>query len=85
MFYNLKSTPDGYRMVKFDELLWVEAVYHIQYKRGRFYCDCPQGQKASTCRHRDMVRVFNEHRAVNSGKFYCYEYQTWHPAISNLT
>lgn len=82
MYYNLKSTLDGYRMVKFDYLFNVEAVYNILYRRGRFYCDCPQGGKAPTCRHRDMVPIFNQHKAVNSGKFYCYEDKTWIPAIS---
>jgi hypothetical protein len=81
MYYNLISTPDGYRMAKFDDLMNVEAVYNILYKRGRFYCDCPQGMKAPTCRHRDMVPIFCRHKAVNSGKFYCFEDDTWYPRV----
>jgi hypothetical protein len=81
MYYNLKSTPDGYRMAKFDEFMNVDAVYNITYRRGRFYCDCPQGGKAPTCRHRDMVRTFCSHRAVDTGKFYCYDEDQWYPAV----
>jgi hypothetical protein len=81
--YNLKSTPDGYRMVKFDQDINVEAVYEITYRRGRFYCDCPQGGKSPTCRHRDMIPVFTSHKAVNTGKFYDYENDKWLPPINN--
>jgi hypothetical protein len=81
VYYNLKSTPDGYRMVKFDDLWFVESVYNIQYHRGRFYCDCPQGSKAPTCRHRDMVPTFCRHKAVDTGKFFCYDEDQWYPAI----
>ena len=81
--YNLKKTPDGYRMVKFDEWLNVEAVYEIQYRRGRFYCDCPQGQKAPTCKHRDMIPVFCSKKAVDKGKFYCADTGEWDGSIEN--
>ena len=79
--YNMKSTPDGYRMVKFDDYLNVEAVYEILYRRGRFYCDCPQGQKSHTCKHRELITTFTGHRAVNSGKFYCLETANWEPKV----
>ena len=82
-WYNMRLTPDGYRVVKFDNLFWVEQIYNIAYRRGRFYCDCPQGMKAHTCRHRDMVPIFNQHKAVDSGKFYDYDNQEWHPSFYN--
>ena len=81
MYYNCISTPDGYRMAKFDDWWFVDQVYNITYRRGRFYCDCPQGSKAPTCRHRVMVHIFCRHRAVNSGKFYCFETQEWFPSM----
>jgi hypothetical protein len=81
MYYNMIKTPDGYRMVKFDDWWFVNQVYNITYRRGRFYCDCPQGGRAPTCRHRDMVPIFCQHKAVNSGKFYCYDTGEWFPAI----
>jgi hypothetical protein len=75
--YNLKSTPDGYRMVKFDNGLDVVSIYNIQHIRGRFYCDCPAGGKSSTCRHREMISEFTRHKAVNSSRFYDFENKAW--------
>lgn len=83
MYYNVKRMPDGYRMVKFDNLYNVEAVYNIRFSRGRFYCDCPASNNAS-CKHRDMIPVFIDYKAVDSGKFLCYETGEWHPAIEGI-
>lgn len=80
MYYNLIKTPDGYRMVKFDDLWNVDSVYNISYRRGHFFCDCMAGNKPD-CRHRQMVPIFCTHKAVNSGKFYCYDTKEWLPAI----
>jgi len=80
--YNCISTPDGYRMCKFDNLLNVERVYFINYRRGKFYCPCEQGRKNPNCRHREMIPVFCSARAVNTGKFYCYEDESWHPPVT---
>jgi hypothetical protein len=74
--YNLKRTPGGYRMVKFDFLLNVQEVYNIRYSRGRLHCECFAANKP-TCRHRDMIPLFVTKRAVDSLKFYCYETQQW--------
>jgi hypothetical protein len=75
--YNMRRTPDGYRMVKWDQHLNIEAVYNILYRRGRHYCDCPQGGKGPTCRHRDMIPLFNSRKAIDKGIFYCYETGEW--------
>lgn len=75
--YNLKTMPGGYRMVKFDKHLEIEAVYEIQHRRGRFYCECPQGAKSSTCKHREMIPIFARKRAVNTGRFYCHDTGEW--------
>ena len=80
MYYNLIKTPDGYRMVKFDDLWNVDSVYNISYRRGHFFCDCMAGNKPD-CRHRQMVPIFCKHRAVNSGKFYCFDTGEWHEAM----
>lgn len=84
MYYNLRRMPDGYRMVKFDFLFNVEAVYYIRFSRGRFYCDCPAYKNVS-CKHRDMVPIFLDHKAVDSGKFLCYDTGEWHPMVEGLT
>jgi hypothetical protein len=69
-------------MVKFDNWLNVEAIYTIQHRRGRFYCDCPHGGKNPTCKHRDMIAIFCQHKAVNSGRFYCHETGAWKAKVT---
>jgi hypothetical protein len=29
-----------------------------------------------------MIPIFNTHKAVNSGKFYCYEEDKWFPPVT---
>lgn len=70
-------------MVKFDTLFNIESVYNIAYRRGKFYCECEQARKAPTCRHRTMIPIFNQHKAVDSGKFYDYDTGEWHPSFIN--
>jgi len=77
MWYNLKNTPDGYRMAKFDFLFNVDAVYEIQHRRGRLYCDCEQGRKSPTCRHRTMVSIFCSRGVVDHYAFYNYDTGEW--------
>jgi hypothetical protein len=81
MYYNLRRMPDGYRMVKFDDLYNVEAVYNIRFYRGRFYCDCPASNRPD-CKHRQMIPIFSTHRATDTGRFFCYDTGEW---ISALT
>jgi hypothetical protein len=82
MYYTLRKIPDGYRIAKFDQFFDVEAVHEMHYFRGKFSCDCPQGGKSHTCRHREMIPIFNRHKAVDTGKFYHYENNEWFPAVS---
>jgi hypothetical protein len=84
MYYNLKRLPDGWRMVKFDNLFNVEAVYKIRFSRGKFYCDCPATGRPS-CRHRDMVPTFIDAKAVDTGRFLCYDTGEWHPPVEGLS
>ena len=84
--YNCYSTPQGHRIVKFDSLLPVEAVYNLSQARdskGKPYlsCDCPAGPRPS-CKHRKMLSAFALAGAVNSDRFLCYETQTWHKPVA---
>ena len=79
-YYNLRKTSSGHRMVKFDDLLNVEAIYNIAFVHGHHNCECFAANRAS-CRHRDMIPAFYAHKAVDNGKFYCYETGEWLPAI----
>ena len=83
MYYNLKRTPEGYRMVKFDSLYNVEAVYYIRSSRGKFYCDCP-AYKHETCKHRSMIPLFIENNGVDTGKFLCFDTGEWFPPVEGL-
>ena len=83
MFYNLKRMPNGYRMVKFDNLFNVEAVYNVRFSRGHFYCDCP-ASKHTSCKHREMVHVFLDHKRVDSGWFLRYDTGEWHRPVEGV-
>lgn len=81
--YSVRSTPRGYRMVKFDSLLNVQAVYEMRRYGLRVGCACFQANK-DTCRHRAMVALFVEKKAVDSGRFYDYEQGKWLPAVKGM-
>jgi hypothetical protein len=76
--YNCYSTPTGHRIVKFDSLLNVEAVYNLD---PLGHCDCPASTRPS-CKHRKMMPIFVKAGAVNSDRFLCYETQTWHKPVA---
>lgn len=78
ILYNCYSTPQGHRIVKFDSLLNVEAVYNLD---PLGHCDCPASTRPS-CRHRKMMPIFVKAGAVNSDRFLCYETQTWHKPVA---
>ena len=78
----MRHTPDGYRMVKWDQYLNIEGIYNITYRRGRHYCDCPQGQKSHTCKHREMIPMFARTKNIDSGRFYCQETGDWEPRVT---
>lgn len=83
MYYNLRRTDDGYRMVKFDSLFNVEAIYNLRAFRGKFLCDCP-AYKYEMCKHREMIPVFIASNKVNTGEFLCFDTGEWHPPVEGL-
>lgn len=68
--YTVWTVAGGYRVVKFDFLLNVQAVYYI---KGAS-CECFQ---AYGCRHRKIVNIFAVTNRTNKGYFYCYDEDTW--------
>jgi hypothetical protein len=78
--YNCRTIPTGYRMVKFDEHLNVEATYDMRLWHGHIGCSCFQASRP-TCRHRDMAERFIAAGAINTGRFWNYDEQQWLPAI----
>lgn len=75
-FYGLRTTPQGYRICKFDDLLNVLTVYELTQRRGWISCPCFQGGK-STCRHREMVSIFMQCNRIDKGWFYEYNTGQW--------
>lgn len=61
--YNCRSTstPDQYRITKFDADLNPEASYVV----SRTQCQCPAYQRPS-CRHRDMLPEFLRHGRMDT-------------------
>lgn len=79
--YNLRRTGPGYTMVKWDNLLNIEAIYELSpLDGGRLACNCPAGPRP-TCKHRKMVPLFIAHHAVDTQRFYDYEHQFWQEPI----
>lgn len=74
--YSMRSTHSGYRIVKFDDLLNVEAVYEMQAIEGETACSCFQA-KRPTCRHRKMFEVFYLNGKIDTGWFLDYDNQEW--------
>lgn len=74
--YTVWTVPKGYRVVKFDFLLNVQAVYFISYK---LVCDCGNRQ----CRHGKIVNKFAIANRTNKGFFYCYDEDRWELPVTD--
>lgn len=74
--YAIRETANGLRMVKFDELFNILAVYQLEHRRYGLSCECFASNK-STCRHRDMATLFIEKKRVGKGWFYDYGNSRW--------
>lgn len=73
--YTVRSLPNGFRMVKFDDLLNVLAVYELKQRRV-VHCECFRAN-THTCRHREMLEMFKVKKRVNKGWFYNYTTGKW--------
>jgi hypothetical protein len=70
--YNMKENGSGYQITKFDEDLNPEATYST----GDVSCNCKAGGRP-TCRHRQMLPLFQVTARVNTGWFYDFEGENW--------
>lgn len=78
--YSARTIPTGFRMVKWDDDLNVEAIYDMKQTSRATHCSCFQSNKPS-CRHREMLKVFQAKKAVNKGRFYDFDHKRWYPAL----
>lgn len=74
--YTCRETRAGYRVVKFDSDVNVEAVYELERHPKYISCTCFRSDK-ETCRHRQMLEVFRASGAVDKGRFYDYDLARW--------
>jgi hypothetical protein len=70
--YNVKENGHGYEITKFDEDLNPEGHYTVALRT----CECKAGGRP-TCRHREMLPLFQGTGRVNTGWFYEFEDGKW--------
>lgn len=70
--YNLKTSNGEYKITKFDEDLNPESSYLV----SNDACECPAGHR-STCRHRQMLPVFQMAGRANTRWFFDIERDKW--------
>lgn len=71
--YNAKYTEDGVRFTKFTDDLDVESSYIT----SRSACECPAGHR-HTCRHREMLSLFEEMARIDTAWFYDHDNARWY-------
>ena len=76
--------PTAFRVSKFDmDYNAIEQYYvnELPGNHGAMVCSCP-AKTRHTCRHREMLRIFQAEDRISSGMFYNYDTKKWYPAIS---
>ena len=76
--YNMKERDDVFYITKFDDALNPEAIYSLS--NGE--CDCPAGHRPH-CRHRDMLKIFQRRKAINTNEFYDFDLKRWSTPIAD--
>lgn len=74
-----QNKPDDvtYECVKVDPDSTSVQVYHISdLPGGAMICTCPAGGRP-TCRHRQMLRLFQAEERINSGWMYQFDSKKW--------
>ena len=71
--------PEEYTVLKYDGKTLDDVGYYIVNRgSGRFGCNCLQGKWGKpTCRHREMLLIFEEANAVGSSRLYNYDKKRW--------
>ena len=74
--YTIRTTPQGWLITKFDEDTEVLTFYTLQQRRNWVRCECWAATK-HTCRHREMLRLFQEAGRIDKGWLYNWTTQEW--------
>lgn len=70
--YNMKHLNDHYEINKFDSDLNPQATYEVSIKE----CNCQAGHRP-TCRHRQMLLVFQYSGRINTGWMWEFDDREW--------
>lgn len=70
----LTGTTENWTVVKMDRDFEEEDTYYIS--KHVSVCSCYAGSKA-TCRHRELLRIFQKEGAVDSRRAYDYDKNRW--------
>lgn len=70
----LSGTPENWTVVKMDREFEHEDTYYVS--KHVSVCSCFAGSK-STCRHREMVSIFQAENKVDSREAYDYDKKRW--------
>lgn len=66
----VRSTKDGYDVLKVNEDFKHTGTYQVD--ANIVACTCFAGNK-STCRHRDMVKMYATNQLLDSGRYYNFD------------
>lgn len=80
-WYSVKSeTPTRWKVTKVVEKdINKSTSYNVAQSGNELICTCFAGNK-STCRHREMVKLFQTNQAIDSGAMYQWDTKTWREA-----
>lgn len=79
--YTVNRKVYTYEVVKFDSLLNVERIQHVQALRSGLYsCGC-YANKYDKCKHRALVLLFDLEQRTNKRFFYDWFTQRWYLPI----
>lgn len=80
VLYGIRTTPTGYRVLKYDQYLNFMAQYDMRKTSRSVHCSCPAANRPD-CRHRQMIQVFLHKHRLDQGWFYEYDKQKWHKPL----
>lgn len=78
--YSLRTTREGWRIVKFDNDMNIESEYNLRDGGEVITCECPQSLRGP-CRHLKIFDEFVLRERINSGWFYDIDNDMWHEPL----
>lgn len=79
-WYTVRQEAGVYCVINFDNLFFVERIYKLWAEDNQIRCTCPAGMRG--CRHVIIFSIFCEWSRVDTGWFFDYDNEVWHPPLS---